>query len=68
MNRTHVSLITPAIFQEHVIRVFVKDASKYALVEQAFQKMCSERLGATPKKGKDSKKSRYNLTQDSQMI
>lgn len=60
-------MITPAIFQEHVIRVFVKDPAKYGIVEQAFQKLCSERLGATPKKGKDSKR-RQNLTQDSQMI
>lgn len=68
ISSKHVSLITPNIFQEHIIRVFVKDPAKYQLVEQAFTRLCQDRLGTTPKKGKEFHKKYSLMTQDTQMI
>jgi len=62
VNRREVSIITPNIFQEHIIRVFVKDPAKFDIVDRAFSRFCSEKLGSIPKKGKEFSK-RY--TQDS---
>lgn len=33
IDKSQVSMITPVIFQEHIIRVFVKDPAKYNIVE-----------------------------------
>lgn len=65
VNRREVSIITPNIFQEHIIRVFVKDPAKFDIVDKAFTRFCNEKIGATPKKGKEFSK-RY--TQDSQYV
>jgi len=43
----------------------VKDPAKYDAADRAFTRFCNERIGATPKKGKEFQK-RY--TQDSQCI
>jgi hypothetical protein len=36
--------------------VFVKDPAKFDIVDKAFTKFCNERIGATPKKGKEFSK------------
>lgn len=52
-DKNQVSLITPTEFQEHYIRLFVRDPNKFASAEKAFEKFCQEKFGQTPKKGKD---------------
>ncbi len=53
IDRRSVSLITPTIFQEHVMRLFVRDPAKLHIAEKAFSKYARETLGAEIKKGKE---------------
>ena len=56
IDRRSVSLITPSCFQEHVMRLFVKDPAKIHLAEAAFRKFARDFLGNENifKKGKES--------------
>lgn len=40
-----VSTITPKIYQEYIMRLFVKDDSKFEVAKNAFNKFCEEKLG-----------------------
>jgi len=53
IDRRSVSLITPSIFQEHVLRLFVRDPAKIAAAERAFQKFARDTLGAEIRKSKE---------------
>ena len=53
INREQVSLITPSVFQEHVMRLFVKDARKLQIAKQAFKKFAREVVGVEIKEGKE---------------
>ena len=50
IDRRSVSLITPSIFQEHVLRLFVRDPKKMGVAEKAFSRFAQEVLGAEIKK------------------
>ena len=52
IDRRSVSLITPTIFQEHIMRLFVRDPAKFHIAEKAFAKFARDTLGAEIKKGK----------------
>jgi hypothetical protein len=57
MDTRHVSLITPSVFQEHIMRLFVKDTRKVHLAEQTFARFAREVLGITDiRRGKDQTK------------
>jgi len=53
IDRRSVSLITPSIFQEHVMRLFVRDPKKLVAAERAFSKFSRETLGADIRKSKE---------------
>ncbi len=63
IDRRSVSLITPTIFQEHIMRLFVRDPAKLHIAERAFSRYAKETLGAEIKKGKEQ---RANQTVGSQ--
>ena len=50
--RRSVSLITPTVFQEHIMRLFVRDPAKLQLAERAFSKFARDTFGAEIKRGK----------------
>lgn len=53
VDQRSVSLITPSIFQEHIMRLFVKDPAKKEIAEQAFKRFVREVIGIEDiKKGK----------------
>lgn len=55
LPQQQVSLITPSVFQEHVMRLFVKDTKKVQVAEQAFARFAKEVLGIDDiKRGKDT--------------
>lgn len=73
IDSSEVTLITPQIFQEHIMRLFVKDRSKYELAEQAFSRFAKEVLNVSHvKKGKDTSGNPSGLQQrrltDSQQL
>ena len=45
VDQHSVSLITPSIFQEHVMRLFVKDPAKYDIAQNAFKKLARDVIG-----------------------
>lgn len=54
IDRRQVSLITPSVFQEHVMRLFVKDARKLNIAKQAFRRFAREVIGVEDiKEGKE---------------
>lgn len=60
IDRRSVSLITPSIFQEHVLRLFVRDPAKLQVAQQAFQKFARDTLGAEIYKNKEQSKTQYS--------
>lgn len=52
IDRRSVSLITPTVFQEHIMRLFVRDPAKLQLAEKAFSKFARDTLGSEIKRGK----------------
>ena len=68
IDRRSVSLITPSIFQEHVLRLFVRDPSKIALAERAFQRFARETLGAEIRKNKEQAGKGAGLSQNALFV
>jgi HD superfamily phosphohydrolase len=45
VDQYSVSMITPKNFQEHILRLFVKDPAKFEIADRAFKKLARDTIG-----------------------